>query len=108
LWRVLQLRKLKNSRGGSMGVGLLVAILAIIVLMRQWPYRTLNQREFERVELAGASCYITGQSGDEYLILCPGSSPPRNRVIKISDLPRNRDHIVENVFNGVATHRSDH
>jgi serine/threonine protein kinase len=107
LWRVIQLRKLKNFRGGSTGVGLLIGILTIIVLMRQWPYRTLNQRDFERVDLAGARCYITGQSDDEYLILCPGGSPPRNRAVKRDDPALRRLHIVENVFNGVASPRSD-
>ena len=107
LWRVLQLRKQKNVRGSWMGVSLLIAIMTIIMLMRQWPYRTLNHRDFERVDLAGATCYITGQSSDEYLILCPGGSPPRNRAVKRDDPTLRRLHIMENVFNGVASPRSD-
>ena len=46
----------------------LAGVLAIMVLMREWPYRTFSHRDFERVDFAGAQCYIIGTAGDEVCV----------------------------------------
>jgi hypothetical protein len=62
----------------------------------------MNHREFERVDLSGQRCYITGQTSEEFLVLCPGSEPPRNRSVRRDDQTVRRLGIIENVFNGVS------
>jgi hypothetical protein len=80
--------------------------IMIMVLMREWPYRTLFQRDFERVEFAGAGCYIIGTAGNEFLIFCPASDPPRNRTVKREDPNLKRLGVRENVFRGLTDPRS--
>jgi hypothetical protein len=73
-----------------------------MVFMSQLPYRVMNHREFERVDLSGQRCYITGQTSEEFLVLCPGSEPPRNRSVRRDDQTMRRLGIIENVFNCVS------
>lgn len=101
LVKVLQLRRASGSREGTGALVMLAGLIVVVVLLREWPYRTFSHRDFERVEYAGARCYITGQSGDELLILCPANPPPRNRVVRRSDPALHRTGIIENVFRGV-------
>ena len=63
----------------------LVAVIAVTILFTEVPYRSFNHRDFERVDYAGARCYIIGESGNEFLILCPAAAPPRNRVVQRDD-----------------------
>jgi hypothetical protein len=103
LYCVIRLRRKEKTRDGKAMVAVLVGVIAIMVLMRQWPYRTLNHRDFERVDLAGEACYVNGESGDEFLILCPGTEPPRNRVVRRDDPQLRRLGKIENVFKGIKT-----
>jgi tRNA A-37 threonylcarbamoyl transferase component Bud32 len=100
LVRVMRMRGGHGSRSGG-SIAMLAGVIVVMVLLNEWPYRTFSHRDFERVEYAGARCYITGQSGDELLILCPSHPPPRNRVVKATDPAVQRTGIVENVFRGV-------
>jgi hypothetical protein len=105
-FKVLQLRKAEKTSEGLAGVATLALVIAIVVLMASFPYRTLNWRDFERVMMGGEQCYITGQSGNEFLVLCPQSSPPRNRVVRSDDPSLVRTGKVENVFEGLTPSRS--
>jgi hypothetical protein len=79
-----------------------------MVLLNEIPYRAFHHRDFQRVDLAGARCYITGQSGDELLVLCPGSPPPRNHVVRLDDPQLRRLGIIENVFKGIDPAAAPH
>jgi hypothetical protein len=107
LYHVFKRRKLERAHDGKGGVALLIGIFLVLVLMNVLSYRTLSYRDFERVDLTGARCYITGQSGDELLVLCPGSDPPRNRAIRRDDPRMRRTGIIENVFEGMNPTRQD-
>ena len=101
LFKVLQMRKRQGSRDGKIQLAALIAVFAVTVLLNEVPYRSFNYRDFERVEFAGARCYIIGESGNEFLILCPASNPPRNRVVQRGDPQLQRLGIIENVFRGL-------
>lgn len=102
LYRVIQLRKRERTRDGRVAVGMLAAVIAIMVLLNETPYRTFHHRDFERADVAGERCYIIGESGDELLMLCPGREPPRNRTVQRGDPQLRRLGVIENVFKGVA------
>jgi serine/threonine protein kinase len=104
-YRVIKLRKRERAHDGRASVAMLTGIVLVLVLMNELSYRTLTYRDFERVDLAGARCYITGQSGEEFLVLCPGSDPPRNRAIRRDDPNMRRTGIIENVFQGISPAR---
>jgi hypothetical protein len=72
------------------------------VLLRENSYRTLNFRDMEQVDFAGERCYLNGESGDEYLLLCPEGEIPRNHVLKRDDPRVHRSGQSENVFRGFA------
>jgi len=90
LYRVIKMRAHEKAQDGRFGVAMLGIVIAVIVLLNEVPWRTLNRRDFPRLDSAGAHCYITGESGDEFMVLCPGSDPPRNRVVR-------KDGVVESV-----------
>ena len=98
LYRVIQLRKRDATREGTAGIAMLIGVTAVAFLMADLPYRSFNHREFERATLSGARCYITGESGDEVLVLCPSIDPPRNRAVKRADPALRRLGSTENVF----------
>jgi hypothetical protein len=105
--RVVALRRRGGARDGRLAVVMLGVIVAIIGLMNETPYRAFQRRDFERVDLAGSRCYITGESGDEFLVLCPGSAPPRNRTVRRDDPRLRRLGIIENVFKGIDSGRGN-
>jgi hypothetical protein len=106
LYRAVRLRRREGSRDGTAALAVLVGVITMMVLMREWPQRTFNQRDLEVVEFEGAHCYQNGESGDELLVLCPGGTPPRNHVVKRNDPRLKRNGTKENVFRGVAPERS--
>ena len=101
LFRVLQLRRRDHTRGGQYTVALVAAIVVLLVLMNEWPYRTFFHNEFERVDYGGARCYIIADSALEYLLFCPDNPVPRNRNIRHGDPELRRLGIVESVFTGL-------
>jgi len=102
LFKVIQLRNRTRGKEGLGSTLLLAGVVVLLILMRQLPYRTLTQRDFERIEISGDRCYIIGQTGDELLVLCPRRDPPRNRTIKVKDPSIRRTGVIENVFRGVS------
>jgi len=99
---VIARRKAERSNDGRIAVALVASVLAAVILLDDAPFRSFNYRDFERVEYAGLRCYIIGSNGDEFLILCPGSVPPRNRAVRRDDPQLTRQGIIENVFRGIA------
>jgi len=107
LFKVLQLRRAERTSDGTWSVVALGAVLALLVVFLNFPYRTMNHRDRERVELSGVGrCYINGETSDEFLVLCPQSSPPRNRAVRRDDSALVRTHVVENVFESLRPKRS--
>ena len=88
----------EQAKGGRAAITVVIAVLGVMLLMLEWPYRILNQRDFPRTVFAGQRCYVTGQTNSEYLLLCPNATPPRNRVVAQSAVKLDG---VENVFNGI-------
>jgi hypothetical protein len=114
LYKVLAMRKRENLHEGRGAVVMLGLLITAMVLLNALPWRTLNRRDFPRLDSGGAHCYITGSSGDEFLVLCPGSDPPRNRIVRRNEIaesvlsdddPRwhrpGKTPVVENVFKGI-------
>ena len=106
LYAVIKIRRRERARDGRVAIVMLGIVIAIMVLLNEAPYRAFHRRDFERVDLAGARCYLTGQSGDELLVLCPGASPPRNRVVRRDDPRLHRLGITENVFKAIDSART--
>jgi len=100
-YKVMKLRAREHTQDGRIAVGMLAAVIVVMILMNEAPYRTFHHRDLERVDFAGAHCYVNGESGAELLVLCPGREPPRNRVVSRSDPQVHRLGIKENVFKGV-------
>ena len=100
-YRVLALRRRECARDGRVPVAVLAIVVAIMMLLNEAPYRAFNRRDFERVDLAGARCYITGETAVEFLVLCPAAPPPRNRAVRRDDARLRRLGVIENVFKGI-------
>ena len=100
LYRVVRLRRREGSRDGTAALAVFVGVIAVMVLMREWPYRAFNHRDFERVDFDGRRCYLNGESGNELLVLCPGDEPPRNHVVRRDDSRLRRLGTSENIFRG--------
>jgi hypothetical protein len=103
LYKVLQARRRSAAAEGRWTIAALVALVATTIVLNELPYRSFNYRDFERVDYAGGRCYITGETRTEFLILCPGSEPPRNHAVQRDDPKLRRLGIIENVFRGVST-----
>ncbi|HEY7292210.1 MAG TPA: serine/threonine-protein kinase [Vicinamibacterales bacterium] len=101
LYGVRRLQRREGARNSRVAVGMVVAVLIAVVLLDDAPFRSFNHRDFERADYAGMHCYIIGASGDEFLVLCPGSEPPRNHAVKDGDPQLQRLQKFENVFRGV-------
>jgi hypothetical protein len=106
LYKVIRLQRKHKTHDGTAAIALLAAIIAVMLLMNEWPYRVLLHREFERVDAAGTRCYITGATADEFLLFCPGNDPPRNRTVKRTDPAIQRSGVYEDVFKGLNPSRS--
>jgi len=102
LYRVVRLRRREGSRDGTAALTVFVGVIAVLVLMREWPYRVFNHRDFERVDLDGSRCYLNGESGAEFLVLCPAAEPPRNHVVRRDDPRLRRVGTSENIFRGIT------
>jgi predicted Ser/Thr protein kinase len=101
LYRAIRLRRREGTRDGTAALAVLVGVIVIMVLMCVAPFRTFHRRDLERVDVAGARCYVGGESGNELLVLCPGLEPPRTRVVRRDDPAVRRLGIAGNVFNGL-------
>src|SRR5262249_16647837 len=60
LYKVMARRAHDRLREGRSSVVMLSAVIALMVVLNALPWRTLNRRDFPRLDTAGAHCYITG------------------------------------------------
>lgn len=80
-------------------MGGVVTVVALIFL--HFPYRLLYFsliEPFEAVSWRGMQCYQIGAREDDILLFCPGSMPPRNRIVKKDDPGLVQSGIRENIF----------
>jgi hypothetical protein len=98
LWRVVRLRSEQGVRHGAGTLMVGIAILALLVLANELPYRILWRSQFERIEVAGTRCYVIGEHGAEWLVYCPELDQPRNRIIARTDPSVHRTGVVESIF----------
>ena len=87
VWRLSTRTRDRMSWSVVLG-GFLVFLVSLV--MAAFPYRLLVKSDMEPALLRGQACYIAGQRGDDVLVFCPGSAPPRNQVVSGSspDLQR--------------------
>jgi Protein kinase domain len=62
-----------------------VAVVFLSVLFLDFPFRLLWHSEGKPIVAGGEQCYVLSEDRpEEYLIFCPESAPPRNKVVKRS------------------------
>jgi eukaryotic-like serine/threonine-protein kinase len=93
--------KARQRRGlaaldGTTAAGL--AVMGVLSLLLVAPYRILWHNEFERVAFEGTRCYITGENTESYLLYCPDTPPPRNRLVPLGDGRIHRLNVIESIF----------
>jgi predicted Ser/Thr protein kinase len=100
LFRVLRLRHARQIRRARGAVVALSSVVAVILLLVEVPYRLMFKNAEPRVPLDGERCYVIGDNGSEYLVYCPGASPPRNRVVAKTVLTPDvvKSSVVESIF----------
>jgi protein kinase-like protein len=98
LVRLLRLRARDRSGGGAAAAWIASAMLAIVAVLHVFPYRILFQNQFERVDVAGARCYLLGEDGTEGFVFCPEAGPPRSRVIRTDAADVHRRGTFESIF----------
>jgi len=101
LLRTMKLQRSARTNDGTGPIAVLAAVLAVMFLMNEWPYRILINRDTERVDYGGLRCQIVGESAAELLIFCPQTEPPRNRTIRRDDPKLRRLGIIEDAYAGV-------
>jgi serine/threonine protein kinase len=103
--QVSHLRGRLEVRGGAGSLAVVSLMLAVSVLMAEFPYRLMWQNRFERISVAGDRCYAIGESAGEVLAYCPDIKPIRNRIVKAGEPSLLRTGIVESMFTARETSR---
>jgi hypothetical protein len=98
LFRIGRRRARTRASGGAAAMIVIGAIVAVFVLMFVWPYRIMWQNAFERAETGVERCYVIGEAGDDLLLHCPDTAPPRNRVVKRDEPAVRRLGVAESIF----------
>jgi hypothetical protein len=96
--RVLQMRAELGTRRGAGEVAAIAIVVASLLLLNEVPYRILWQNKGERIEYLGARCYVIGEAGEQWLVYCPDTPPPRNKVVGRTDPGVRRTGTVESIF----------
>ncbi len=52
----------------------------------------------EAARLRGEPCYVAGERGDDLLVFCPGSEPPRSQVLPKSSPDLQRLVVIEDIL----------
>jgi len=106
LWYPVLRRALRTGKPfnrGAVAGGLAVTLLSLLLL--DFPYRLLVHSEFEAALWRGASCYIIGERGEEFLLFCPQLQPPRNRAVLKSSADLVRAGGKQNIFSRLQNHQ---
>jgi protein kinase-like protein len=98
LLRVVHLRSRNRTRGGAGPLTALAAVLALLLLLNELPYRIMWKNAAPRVWYESMRCYVTGDDGQRLLLYCPESPPPRTRLVARGDAAVRHTGIVESIF----------
>ena len=79
--------------------GALVFLTALS--MAAFPYRLLVKADMEAARLRGEPCYVAGERGDDLLVFCPGSEPPRSQVLPKSSPDLQRLVVIEDILDRI-------
>jgi serine/threonine protein kinase len=102
LVRVIRLRARLGTRRGTGGVAAVGMIAATFFLLNEVPYRILWKSRGMFVEYSGTRCYVIGETNAQWLLYCPDTPPPRNKVVDRTD-PRVRSSgALENIFTSTS------
>jgi len=92
------------TRWGSFAAS--IALVISILLLNEVPYRILWKNQAPRISYDSMRCYVIGKSEPDWLIFCPDSNPPRNRVVRNTDpLIHSSSGIPESIFSPVTPQR---
>ena len=97
LFRVLQLRARVQAREGLGPVLALGGLVASLLLLIEIPYRTF-QSKAPVAEFRQMRCYAIGEDQSRYLLYCPLSPPPRNRIVDKTDPALRLTGEIESIF----------
>ena len=97
LARVFQLRARTQARDGWGPVLALGGIVASLLLLIEIPYRTF-QAKAPVAEFRQMRCYAIGEDPSRYLLYCPVSQPPRNKIVDKSDPALRLTGEIESIF----------
>jgi len=96
--KVARARARQTVRQGGGALAMMVAMLTLVLLLAEAPYRIVWHNDFERVLVNGERCYAIGESDGEVLAFCPEAPPPRNRIIASSSPALERSGVRESIF----------
>jgi hypothetical protein len=63
-----------------------LAVMVVVLLMLEVPYRLVYASYFQPVEFNGARCYVLGTTDAQTLLHCPASRPRRNVIVARDDV----------------------
>jgi serine/threonine protein kinase len=99
MWQIYRRKQAGAAVHGAALTGpAAVTLLALLLLVGPW--RLMFQSSFEQASLAGLQCSMIGETATEFLLHCPGSTPPRNHVVSRTDARLRRLHREMNLFDG--------
>jgi len=96
--RIVRLRARSAVPSSPAGLMAVCAMLLLVILMCQAPFRIVWHNELPLLNVAGERCFALGQSGDDLLIHCPDRTPPRNRVVKRTNPAIRNTGVFQNIF----------
>jgi len=92
-----------GARGDRAAGATGLALVALALLLLEFPYRILRHDLFQRVAYGGERCYIIGDRAENLLLYCPDAQAPRNRVVDAGDPRIERSAVIESIFTPAAT-----
>jgi hypothetical protein len=95
--RLRRLRAHSVGRGGA-AVAVVLAMMCVSIVLCEWPYRLVYKSSLPRVDVAGARCFLLGESADRLLVHCPDAPSPRNRIVTRTDPALTILGVSENIF----------
>jgi predicted Ser/Thr protein kinase len=98
LLRVVHLRRRFGTRGGAVGLAAVIAVVGALLALNEVPYRILFKSQALRVAYNGLRCYAIGEDPERWLLHCPDTHPPRNRIVHRSDPAVRPSGVMENIF----------
>jgi hypothetical protein len=110
LMMIVVLRRVLRGAGGRPPAGPVLGLCVLAALglvFHAIAWRVLYKNEFRQATFAGQTCYVLAARGEELLVHCPRSAPPRNRVVARGDPALALTGRVEQVSNAFGPRSPD-